>query len=180
MSGGKQQRPVVDSAGGRSWSHGRKADVFPQPRTLGKWAWFQEEGRNSQRVLLILLPEVRPMVYKAPVMRLLQRHCGKGDKMGSMGQRTTRNIFRWLEEKCAEGAFGMIANDLHSPMCFHLTLHKKSNMSLIKPRLLKIRIFLSNGKSTIWDFFMVYLYLFGGLAQIQVNDAYLISLFSKG
>ena len=29
-------------------------------------------------------------------------------------------------------------------------------------------------------FFMVYLYLFGGLAQIQVNDAYLISLFSKG
>ena len=81
-------------AGSRSWSNGRKAGVFSQPRTLGKWAWFQEEGRNSQRVLL---PEVRPMVYKAPVMRLSQRQ-RQGAKNGSMGQRTTRNIFRWLEE----------------------------------------------------------------------------------
>jgi hypothetical protein len=56
-------------------------------------------------------------------------------------------------DKCAEGASGMIANDLHSPMCFGLTLQKKSNMSLIKPRLLKICVLLSNGKSTIWEIF---------------------------
>jgi len=93
------------------------------------------------------------MVYKAPVMRLSQRQ-RQGAKNGQHGAAYYTKHFPVVGgDKCAEGASGMIANDLHSPMCFHLTLQKKSNMSLIKPRLLKICVLLSNGKSTIWEIF---------------------------
>ena len=66
------------------------------------------------------------MVYKAPVMRLLQRQ-RQGGKNGQHGAAYYTKHFPVAGgDKCVEGAFGMIANDLHSPMCFHITLHKKN------------------------------------------------------